>query len=141
MRDEEIPWLRALNHLEPTDAADRSSLIRNMLLLRSLAGDDSFGQVQALVEREHARFIAIGEIRAALPQHQSILRADVAQRLDELPPAQAARVREDISRFLVEHPATARALSGENSHPVGRTRKCVGGQGAAETRQPSTNEN
>jgi hypothetical protein len=107
LRNEEILWLRALGALAPTDAADRSNLIRNMLILRALAEEDSFGQVKALVESEHARFIAIGEIRAALPQYQSILRANSEQRLNELPPAQAARVREDISRFLDEHPATS----------------------------------
>jgi hypothetical protein len=122
LRDEEIPWLKALGALAPTDAADRSNLIRNMLILRAPAGDDSLGQVEALVEREHARFIAIGEIRAALPQHQSILRADIEQRLNELPPAQAAMVSEDISRFLDEHPATARALSGENPPPATNSR-------------------
>jgi hypothetical protein len=122
LRDEELPWLRALGALTPTDAADRSNLIRNMLILRALAGDDSFGQVEALVEREHARFIAIGEIRAALPQHQSILRADIEQRLNELPPAQAMKVREDVSRFLSEHPTTAKALSGENPPPAPNSR-------------------
>jgi hypothetical protein len=122
LRDEEIPWLKALGALAPTDAADRSNLIRNMLILRTLAGDDSLGQVEALVEREHARFIAIGEIRAALPQHQSILRADIEQRLNELPPTQATKVREDISRFLGEHPATSRALSGESPPPATNSR-------------------
>jgi len=117
LRDEEIPWLRALGVLTPTDADDRSSLIRNMLILRTLAGDDSFTHLESLVEREHARFVAIGEIRAALPQHQSILRADSEERLSRLLPAQAAKVREDISKFLDQHPDTARALSGESQPP------------------------
>ncbi len=114
LRDEEIPWLRALGALAPTDAADRSSLIRNMLILRALAGEDSFRRVEALVEREHARFIAIGEIRAALPQHRSILRADTQQRLAELPAAKAAAVRQDIDRYLRQHPETAQALFRED---------------------------
>jgi hypothetical protein len=116
--DEEIPWLRALSFLAPRDAADRSSLIRNMLILRVLAGDASFGRVEALVEQEYARFVAISEIRDGLPQHQSILRVDIAQRLEELPPADAAKVREDISKFLEDHPATDKALSGELPPPL-----------------------
>ncbi len=114
LRDEEIPWLRALGALAPTDAADRSSLIRNMLILRALAGEDSFGQVEALVEREHARSIAIGEIRAALPQHRSILRADTEQRPAKLPAAKAAVVQQDIDRYLRQHPETAQALFRED---------------------------
>lgn len=117
LHDEEIPWLRALGFLAPADPADRSSLIRNMLILRALAGDDSFRRVEALVEQEYARFVAIREIRDGLPQHQSILRVDIEQRLSNLPHAQATKVREDISKFLEDHPATAKALSGEHRLP------------------------
>jgi hypothetical protein len=112
LRDEEIPWLSALSTLEPEDAADRSGLIRNMLILRALAGDETLAQVGALVEREHARFRAIGEIRAALPQYQSILRTDAREQLTKLGPAKAAKVRADIDRYLNQHPEVAKALSG-----------------------------
>ncbi len=108
--DEEIPWLNALSALTPQSAADRAGLIRNMLVLRSLAGDEGFGRVAELVETEHARFRAIGEIRAALPQYQWILRADTQQRLAGLPAARAAEVREDIDCYLTQHPETAEAL-------------------------------
>ena len=109
-----IPWLRALGAFAPTDAADRSSLIGNMLILRAPAGEDSFGQVEALVEREHARFIAIGEVRAALPRHRSILRADTEQQLAKPPATKAAEVQQDIDRYLRQHPETAQALFRED---------------------------
>jgi hypothetical protein len=112
LRDEEIPWLSALSALEPEDTADRSGLIRNMLILRALAGDETLAQVEALVECEHARFRAIGEIRAALPQYQSILRTDAREQLAKLQPAKAAEVRADIDRYLSQHPEAAEALSG-----------------------------
>jgi hypothetical protein len=111
LRDEEIPWLRALSALEPEDAADRAGLIRNMLILRALTGDETLAQVEALVEREHARFRAIGQIRAALPQYQSVLRVDAREQLAKLQPAKAAKLRADIARYLSQHPETARALS------------------------------
>jgi len=111
LRDEEIPWLKALSVLAPQSAFDRSSLIRNMLILRTLAGGDALAMIAALVESEHARFKAIGEIRAALPQHGAILRADTQQRLAKLPPTKAAEVQADVARYLSEHPETAKALA------------------------------
>jgi hypothetical protein len=111
LRDEEIPWLKALDVLAPENAADRSGLIRNMLLLRALAGDE-LAQVETLVEREHTRFRAIGKIRAALPQHQSVLRADAHEQFAKLRPAKATKVRAEIDRYLSQHPETAKALSG-----------------------------
>ena len=113
LRDEEIPWLEALSVLAPQSAFDRSGLIRNMLILRTLAGDDALAMIAALVESEHARFKAIGEVRAALPQHGSILRTDAQQRLAKLPPDKAAEVQADLARYLSEHPEVAEALSGE----------------------------
>ena len=114
LRDEEIPWLSALCVLAPESAADRSSLIRNMLLLRTLAGEEAFARVTALVEGEHSRFRAISEVRAALPQHRSILHADAKERLAALPPTEAAEVQADVARYLNEHPETARALSDDD---------------------------
>jgi hypothetical protein len=111
LRDEELPWLKALSVLAPRSAFDRSSLTRNMLIVRTLAGGDALAMIAALVESEHARFKAIGEVRAALPQHGSILRADAQQRLARLPPAKAAEVQADVARYLSEHPEAAKALA------------------------------
>lgn len=66
------------------------------------------------MEREHARFVAIGKIPAALPQHRSILRADTEQRLAKLPAAKAAVVQQDIDRYLRQHPEIAQVLFRED---------------------------
>jgi hypothetical protein len=55
--------------------------------------------------------LQIADLRAALPQHQAVLRIDYDQRLAKLPATEAARVRKDVARYLQEHPKAANALN------------------------------
>lgn len=110
---EDIAGFGSLSVLTPTTPFDRAAMVRNMLILRGLAGEEAFSAIRRLVEQVHVRFAAIAELRAALPQHQAILRLDFAERLAALPPAEAAQAREDVARFLREHPQVASALNDE----------------------------
>ncbi len=83
----DIPALGSLSALAPKDGFGRAMLVRTMLILRPLAGDAAFAQITALVDREYGRFAAIADLRAALPEHESVLRVDYERRLAELPPA------------------------------------------------------
>lgn len=116
---DDIAGLGSLSVFESTAPSDLPALIRNMLILRKLAGDDAFLAIAQLVEQVNARFAAIAELLAALPEHRDLLRLDFADRLTALPPAEADRVREDVASYLRTHPQVAAALNdedGDNSH-------------------------
>ena len=106
----DVAGLGSLSAIAPTNSFDRSGLVRTMLILRKLAGDGAFAAVAQLVEDVHERFAAIAELRAALPQHESLLRADYAERLEGLQPEEADAVRRDVARHLRAHPSLAEAL-------------------------------
>lgn len=63
----EIPVLDGISAMRCTTSADRAALIRNMLILRALAGDEGFSAVKQLVEEVHKRFNAIAQMRASCP--------------------------------------------------------------------------
>ena len=107
---EDIAGLGVLRAIAPTTAFGRASLIRTMLILRQLAGDEVFCAVAELVESAQPRFAAIAELRAALPQHESLLRADYGERLAALEPRHAEQVRCDVADYLHAHPSVAEAL-------------------------------
>jgi hypothetical protein len=106
----ELPVLGGLRAMGCTTSADRAAMVRNMLLLRAHLGDEVFSAMEQLVEQVHDRFYAIAQLRAALPQHESVLRLDFADQLAALPPAKAARARQDVAAFLEQHPQIAAAL-------------------------------
>jgi hypothetical protein len=107
---EDIAGLGVLQAIAPTTAFGRASLIRAMLILRELAGDEPFCAIAELVESTQSRFAAIAELRAALPQHGSLLRVDYEERLAALDPEHAERVRRDVAEYLQAHPSIAEAL-------------------------------
>jgi len=107
---EDIAGLGVLRAIAPTTAFGRASLIRTMLILRELAGDEAFGAVAELVESTQPRFAAIAELRAALPEHEGLLRADYQERLAALEPQRADQVRRDVADYLRAHPSLAEAL-------------------------------
>lgn len=109
---EDVAGLGSLSALQSQTIWATATLVRAVLLLRPLAGDEVFLAIAQLVDTVHARFAAIAALRAALPQHSEVLRYDHAERLAALPPAEAADVRADVARFLAERPDVARALSG-----------------------------
>jgi hypothetical protein len=112
----DVVGLGSLSAIAPTNSFDRAGLVRTMLIMRQLAGDGVFTAVAELVEDVHERFAAIAELRAALPQHESLLRADYAERLDALQPEEADAVRHDVARYLRARPSLAAALgAGEQS--------------------------
>jgi hypothetical protein len=96
--------------LAPADAFDRAALVRNMLILRPLAGDEAFARIAATVDENQQRYAAIDAIRTALPQHQHLLGLDFEQRLAELAPTEAHEVRNGISAYLQDHPQIAQVL-------------------------------
>jgi hypothetical protein len=110
---EDVAGFGALAVLTPEDTFGRAGFIRNMLILRWLVGDEAFASIAALVNQIHARFAAIAELRAALPEHEGMLRLDFAHRLAELPAAEADRVRDDVARYLEVHPQTAHDLTAD----------------------------
>lgn len=95
----------------------RALLVRCVLILRPLVGDTAFEASRQLVESVQARYEAIEQLRAGLPQHAEILRADVAERIAALPAAEAEEVRGDLASFLESHPRVARALSEPQPEP------------------------
>ncbi len=107
---EDVAGLGALAVLTPDGTFGRAGFIRNMLILRSLVADEAFAAIAALVDQVHARFAAIGALRAALPQHDAVLRSGLVGRLAELPAGEAERVRDDLTRYLKEHPQIAEDL-------------------------------
>jgi hypothetical protein len=107
---EDVAGLGSLRAIAQTTAFGRASLIRTMLILRPLAGDEAFRAIAELVDSVERRFAAIAELRAALPQHESVLRGDYAERLAALEPQHADEVRHDVGAHLHEHPSLAEAL-------------------------------
>jgi hypothetical protein len=107
---EDVAGLGALRAIAPTTAFGRASLIRTMLILRELAGNEVFSAIADLVESTQPRFAAIAELRAALPQHEALLRADYAERLAALEPRHAEQVRCDVADYLQAHPSIAEGL-------------------------------
>jgi hypothetical protein len=116
---EDVAGLGVLRAIAPTSAFGRASLIRTMLILRGLAGDEAFRSIGELVDSVHARFTAIAELRAALPQHEPLLRADYEERLAALEPGHAEDVRCDVANYLQAHPSLAEAL-GAGEPPEGQ---------------------
>lgn len=112
----EVPALSGLSAMVTTTSTDRAAMVRMMLILRSCVGDETFSAVSQLVEQVHERFAAIARLRAGLPQHESILRLDIAERLAALPATRAAQAREDVARFLDQHPQVARALANDDAN-------------------------
>jgi hypothetical protein len=107
---EDVAGLGVLRAIAPTSAFGRASLIRTMLILRNLAGDDAFRTIADLVESTQRQFAAIAELRAALPQHEALLRADYEKRLAVLEPEHAEQVRRDVANYLEAHPSVAEVL-------------------------------
>ncbi|HEX3434508.1 MAG TPA: hypothetical protein VHT25_10655 [Solirubrobacteraceae bacterium] len=107
---EDVAGLGVLRAVAPTTAFERASLIRTMLVLRGLAGEEAFRVIAELVASTQSRFAAISELRAALPQHESLLRADYAERLETLEPDDAQQVRCQVAAYLETHPSLAEAL-------------------------------
>jgi hypothetical protein len=107
---EDVAGLGVLRAIAPTTAFGRASLIRTMLILRELTGEEAFCAIAELVDSVHARFAAIAELRAALPQHESLLRVDYEERLAALEPRHAEDVRRDVAAYLHAHPSVAEAL-------------------------------
>lgn len=110
---EDVAGLGVLRAIAPTSAFGRASLIRSMMILRRLAGDEAFRAIADLVNSTQLCFAAIAEMRAVLPEHESLLRADYEERLAALEPEHAAQVRRDVSAYLHAHPAVVEALAGE----------------------------
>lgn len=108
----DVALLGSLKTFDAASPSSRAGLVRSMLILRPLLGDDAFAGIAGLVEREHARYAAIAELRAALPQHRDVLKADFAVQLGRLPPEHAAIVRADVKTVLDARPLLAAALSG-----------------------------
>ena len=107
---EDIAALGVLRAVAPTTTFERASLIRTMLILRELAGEEAFCRVAELVESTQPRFAAIAELRAALPQHEPVLRVNYEERLAALEPEHAEQVCCDITDYLQTHPSLAEAL-------------------------------
>jgi hypothetical protein len=107
---EDVAGLGVLGAIAPTSAFGRASLIRTMLILRELVGDEPFRTIAELVESTQRQFSAIAELRAALPQHELLLRVDFEERLAALEPEHAERVRSDVADYLRAHPSVAEAL-------------------------------
>jgi hypothetical protein len=97
---EDVAGLGLLRAITPTSAFGRASLTRTMLILRELTGDEAFCAIGELVESTQARFDVIAELRAALPQHESLLRANYEERLAALEPEHAEQVRRDVVDYL-----------------------------------------
>jgi hypothetical protein len=117
---EDVAGLGSLRAIAPTTAFGRASLIRTMLLLRGLVGSEAFHAVAEFVGSTQERFAAIADLRAAFPEHESLLRSDYDARLAALEPQHAATVRRDIARYLQAHPSVAAAL-GAGEPPAGET--------------------
>ena len=107
---EDVAGLGVLRAISPTSAFGRASLIRTMLILRKVIGDEAFREIRELVESVQPRFAAIARLRAALPQHESLLRADYEERLAALEPRKAEEVRDDVANYLRAHPSLTEAL-------------------------------
>lgn len=107
---EDVAALGMLHALDPASGFGRAALIQMMLILRKLAGEEAFSSITELVASEYERFAAIADLRAALPQYESLLRADYQERLAELEPQHAEQVRHDVATYLQAHPETADAL-------------------------------
>jgi hypothetical protein len=117
---EEVAALGTLRAITPTSAFGRAALIRTMLILRDVAGDEAFQAITELVESTRRQFAAIAELRAALPQHESLLRADFQQRLALLEPEHSEQVRRDVAAYLQAHPSVSEAL-GSSEPPQGQS--------------------
>ncbi len=116
---EDVGGMGSVSALDPDSTSARAALVRSVLILRPLAGDDAFSAMAQLVEGVRERYAAIAELRAALPQHAELLRVDYAERLAALPPARAEVVRAEVSQLLEERPDLAAALaSGEQPAQV-----------------------
>ena len=110
LRGDDAGGVGSLAVLAPADAFDRAALVRNMLILRPLAGDEAFARIAAMVDENHERYAAIDALRTALPQHQHLLGLDFEQRLAELAPAEAQEILDAISAYLQDHPQIAQVL-------------------------------
>ena len=110
--DRSVPALGALSGFSCDTSADRALMTRSVLILRDCAGDQAFVALTKLVDDCYERYAGIVALRAGLPQHQSILRADFADRVAALPAAEADRAWDEVGKFLREHPDVASALSG-----------------------------
>ena len=132
---EDIAGLGFLSALTSMTAFARAGLVRTVLILRPLAGAGAFSAIAQLVESVQVRFAAIAELRAALPQHEALLKVDYAERLAALPLGEAEGVRADVARVLREHPRLASALGGETTQPgasgAASCEKALAGSGSA----------
>jgi hypothetical protein len=107
-----LAGLASLSTFDPASTSSRAGLVRSMLILRPLVGDGAFVVIADLVKREHARYVAIAELRGALPQHADFLKADFAAQLAALPPEHAELVRAEVRAVLDARPLLGAALSG-----------------------------
>jgi len=107
---QDVAGIGSLAALAVQDASDRAGMIRTMLVLRRAAGDEAFARIGQTVKEHYAVFTAIQQLRAALPEHAHLLRLDLSDRLADLPDSDAARVHDDLDRYLTEHPEILRAL-------------------------------
>jgi hypothetical protein len=112
---EDIAGFGSLSALQPNTTFTRASLLRTVLILRPLVGDAAFSGIAQLVASVHARYAAIAELRAALPQHAEILRVGYADRLAALAPVDAEVVRDDVADFFATHPHHAIALESQDA--------------------------
>jgi hypothetical protein len=78
MLEPDAGGIGALRVFTADTSSARALLVRSVLILRPLAGDTAFRAIEQLVESVQARYAAIEELRAGLPQHAELLRADVA---------------------------------------------------------------
>jgi len=111
MLEPDAAGMGSLSAFTASTSSARALLMRSVLILRPLAGGTAFNAIEQLVSDVRARYAAIEELRAGLPQHAEILRADVSERIAALPAAEAEVVRADLAGFLEAHPSVARALS------------------------------
>ncbi len=107
---QDVAGIGSLAALAVQDASDRAGMTRTMLVLRRAAGDEAFARIGQTVKEHYAVFTAIQQLRAALPEHAHLLRLDLSDRLADLPDSDAARVHDDLDRYLTEHPQILRAL-------------------------------
>lgn len=108
---EDVGGMGSLSVFAAGASSARAELVRSVVILRSLAGDTAFEAIKQLVEREHAKYEAISELRAGLPQHAEVLGVDCEERLAALPAGDAEIVLADVAGFLETHPHVPRALS------------------------------
>ena len=73
MLEPDAAGMGSLRAFTASTSSNRALLVRTVLILRPLAGGTAFKAIEQLVQDIHARYAAIGELRAGLPQHTEIL--------------------------------------------------------------------